>query len=1466
MPPENNAPLPPELANNQEDGPNGDILRSLGWLCGFRVDDVDEPELSARQIAMCVDGARPSFKEVDNISTEIITTHTIRESNYAHCGWSIGAIGTISPWTASRIAATNQQNKAGTYYTRLTKTKRLKIQVSLEDLAPAPEFEAAIEEALGLSTTFEKFQAIYRVLDRWVDDSQQQLIKVSKVARTISLLSGELQMQLSDLYTQRLSYVPPYTIGPIHYWYRTYDDNEYSSKTILSITIRSSDYIELLSVTYSDGTTSLKHGGSGHVGTEYKFALAPGEHITEMLTWIEGDWVHGLQFITNMGRCSAQYGAHHGAPTISRPRGGVLVGFSSQTKLHPEYKEMFTGLQGIWRHDIIPRAPKEDDVFSEYFGDKRQNGRIFNDRVLVRNSGSIRISGVEVWSGVFIDGIRFTYTDNKDGREIKSSTVQRGRPGGSFHRFDLEDGEHIVTVSGRASEVFGGGKGQSFSSLAPRDRNGNSFRLLYICGKRDSNNNPYPNPPEPDVDPDILASTSLKDFDHKDALLRNIGYLYGIRVDDNDGPQSVTRQVARFVGASSPLVQEMNDFFTETISTTTERDTNYVHRGWSIGAASTISPWTSFRIGANNQPNAGGTWLTRRTLVKRFSVQVSLTDLAPVVEFKNEIEAALRKPTLFQKFEAVYRALDEWGDVVPLKIDMGASLAFTDLETNMSQLPATANWHDTHYLATIRTGRTTRQEGTDHLYWKPDIWPQRIISPLNWRQIRITKVAPTTELLPPELQEKLFLLYASRLSYVPAITIGPGDSSGRTRDDTPYASKQISSVIIYASDWIRSMRFTYTDKTSSIKHQGTEKYGSEHEFVLTKGEYITEMLVWRSDWVCGLQFITSFGRCSPHFGGNGHTVAVERIKGGVLVGVLSLIQQQSPGNGDLFRQIQGIWRHDVFNKVPKEDDMISEYFGSKDKGRPFNDRVIVRNSDMAISQIEVRCGSAIDSLQFTYVDSTNPGRGKFLTDRHGGIGGDKKPPFVLGPGEHIFSISGRYDDNQITQLIFVTNKGRTSDVFGAGQSNGKAYVFSVSSPEDNSGELLGSGSLYAQDNMNAGRAALADDSGDNNAPIPPGFAPRGIDQMLRRNGWLCGFRVDDMDEPQVSAHQVASYVDGAIPFIQELNSVHTEFITTHDQRAANYVHHGWSVGAVETISPWTLSRIDAKNRHNPKGDWIARRTLARRLRVQVLLEDLSPVPEFEAAIEEALRQPSTYERFRAVYHAMSRWGDVIPLGMEMGCSLTLTDKEANFNQGAASSTGWEDGRSILKDVPTTEWRPIRIVAVAPTFSLLADNIQIQLANLYNERLSYVPPLTIDPICYQWQILDDTNNASRTISKIKLYTTDYIDYFVVEYLDGVAGQDSKDEGNKHTFTLTNGEHIIEMLTCTDDDWLRGVQFITNKGRCSAIYGVLEGTPVVVRSKGGILAGLSVTSRKHPQWAYLVTSIRVSVPNTAVDEST
>ncbi|ELU45111.1 hypothetical protein AG1IA_00855 [Rhizoctonia solani AG-1 IA] len=180
--------------------------------------------------------------------------------------------------------------------------------------------------------------------------------------------------------------------------------------------------------------------------------------------------------------------------------------------------------------------------------------------------------------------------------------------------------------------------------------------------RHDSNNYIiHSNPPElnsPELNPelDIFASTSLKNSKDKDTLvsrLRGIGCMC-------DPTRQLTRQVARSLGVNPPFVQETNDFFIENIATTTERDTNYVHQGWSIDATSTISPWALSRTITQNGPNNSGAWITRRTVIKRLSVQVSLTDLVSTSEFQDEIEVALSQPTVFQQFRGVYRTFHGW--------------------------------------------------------------------------------------------------------------------------------------------------------------------------------------------------------------------------------------------------------------------------------------------------------------------------------------------------------------------------------------------------------------------------------------------------------------------------------------------------------------------------------------------------------------------------------------------------------------------------------------------------------------------------------------------------------------------------------------------------------------------------------------------------------------------------------------
>jgi hypothetical protein len=107
-------------------------------------------------------------------------------------------------------------------------------------------------------------------------------------------------------------------------------------------------------------------------------------------------------------------------------------------------------------------------------------------------------------------------------------------------------------------------------------------------------------------------------------------------------------------------MRETNDIVTEVITTTSEREANYVHQGWSLSATSVIPPWTSSRIASHNQSDRDGVWVTKRTIVQALTLNVSLEELAAVSDFEDEIRAGLAKPTTFEKLQAIYQAIHVW--------------------------------------------------------------------------------------------------------------------------------------------------------------------------------------------------------------------------------------------------------------------------------------------------------------------------------------------------------------------------------------------------------------------------------------------------------------------------------------------------------------------------------------------------------------------------------------------------------------------------------------------------------------------------------------------------------------------------------------------------------------------------------------------------------------------------------------
>lgn len=134
-------------------------------------------------------------------------------------------------------------------------------------------------------------------------------------------------------------------------------------------------------------------------------------------------------------------------------------------------------------------------------------------------------------------------------------------------------------------------------------------------------------------------------------------------VDGDEGPKRSTPRIARHKYDSRyppTLIQETNNIMTEVISTRIDRDTNFVHLGWSLSATSTGSPWISSRIASNNQVLQTSDWVTKRTIVQRIAIDIDPQDLEPTPEFETDVRIALGKSNRFECFQALDQVFRLW--------------------------------------------------------------------------------------------------------------------------------------------------------------------------------------------------------------------------------------------------------------------------------------------------------------------------------------------------------------------------------------------------------------------------------------------------------------------------------------------------------------------------------------------------------------------------------------------------------------------------------------------------------------------------------------------------------------------------------------------------------------------------------------------------------------------------------------
>lgn len=99
-----------------------------------------------------------------------------------------------------------------------------------------------------------------------------------------------------------------------------------------------------------------------------------------------------------------------------------------------------------------------------------------------------------------------------------------------------------------------------------------------------------------------------------------------------------------------------------------------------------------------------------------------------------------------------------------------------------------------------------------------------------------------------------------------------------------------------------------------------------------------------------------------------------------------------------------------------------------------------------------------------------------------------------------------------------------------------------------------------------------------------------------------------------------------------------DVVSTQTTREANYAHQGWPASATAMTTPWIASRITRHNQaleqNTEMSTW---RRVIQRLAFTIPLHNLSPAPEFEAHVLEALGKPSRMQKFQALNEVFQIW-------------------------------------------------------------------------------------------------------------------------------------------------------------------------------------------------------------------------------------
>ncbi|CAE6479764.1 unnamed protein product [Rhizoctonia solani] len=544
-------------------------------------------------------------------------------------------------------------------------------------------------------------------------------------------------------------------------------------------------------------------------------------------------------------------------------------------------------------------------------------------------------------------------------------------------------------------------------------------------------------------------------------IIKNSSILNGVFFDPSAGPIPASRPAAALSTSDTGRVRLIDDSITEDIFSDNEMEVHYSQLGWPCPSKLPAKAWDI--LTPKKQRTRAEIWGSRRFMVQKMAINLSLQDLCPEEPLVEAVEAALRQRTNALRVRALRDVFTTWGDMIPLNVVIGACMVVSGKLSGEVTMPAsgTSSGDPSNDRPKSPPNDHPNIAPNDHLYSLTDIvdqhlgtsksftrrfesrvqggsseavlkggyeaWLKSVIdNPTSWRIIKVNHAVPITEILGSQLRDRVEQLFTSSI-ITRSPSVGPPHAFGF--DGAANGLRTIEKITTwFSASRIRDIAVTYAGGIVAGPYSVglSDQESQSDDFVLAPGEYVTDMFVWQhlDGWITGVQFAKNNPGLSPMYGINSgestrsHHPVLLSGNGNALLGISGAYTSVG------ISQLQAVWRSDVVLRRQRQTQ--TSCLGST-SGKVFNDlQYLADPATSRIAQISARVKDGVASFKTTYVSISGGALVRSETPPRGSDTGTMST-ITFEEGEYIIGVRGHHNGGGAIQRIqFVTNKSKCS--------------------------------------------------------------------------------------------------------------------------------------------------------------------------------------------------------------------------------------------------------------------------------------------------------------------------------------------------------------------------------------------------------------------------------------------------------